>query len=103
MYVSYLSMGFLDIGNKKHQGQHRQEHLQLLSNDGDCVTFHRLTAYHLFLGSHFDGTRASQEAHGTDLNSSSRDIEMNLSEICHHQQQNELFSGICRFLYEKFG
>ena len=48
-------MGFLDTGNKKHQGQHRQEHLRLLSNDGDCVTFHRLTAYHLFLGSHFDG------------------------------------------------
>ena len=40
---------------KKHQRQHRQEHLPLLSNDGDCVTFHRLTAYHLFLGSHFDG------------------------------------------------
>ena len=41
-------------GNKKHQGQHRQEHLRLLSNYGDRVTFHRLTAYHLFLGSHFD-------------------------------------------------
>ena len=46
-------------GNKKHQGQHQQEHLRLLSNYGDRVTFHRLTAYHLFLGSHFDGTLAS--------------------------------------------
>ena len=46
-------MGFLDIGSKKHQGQHRQEHLRLLSNDGNWVTFHRLTTYHLFLGSHF--------------------------------------------------
>ena len=61
-------MGFLDTGNKKHQGQHRQEHLRLLSNDGDCVTFHRLTAYHLFLGSHFDGTLASRGArHGSEL------------------------------------
>ena len=61
-------MGFLDSGNKKHQGQHRQEHLRLLSNDGDCVTFHRLTAYHLFLGSHFDGTLASRGArHGSEL------------------------------------
>ena len=61
-------MGFLDIGNKKHQGHHRKEHLRLLSNDGDCVTFHRLTAYHLFLGSHFDGTLASRGArHGSEL------------------------------------
>ena len=71
VYVSYLSMGFLHDGNIKHQGQHRQEHwrlLRLLSNDGDCVTFHRLTAYHLFLGSHFDGTLASRGArHGSEL------------------------------------
>ena len=67
VYVSYLSIGFLDIGIKKHQGQHRQ-HLWLLSNDGDCVTFHRLTAYHLLLGSHFDGTLASRGArHGSEL------------------------------------
>ena len=28
-------------------------------------------------------------ARGTILNSSSREIELNLSEICHHQQQHE--------------
>ena len=78
MYVSYLNMGFLDIGNKKHQGQHQQEHLRLLLNDGDCVTFHRLTAYHQFLGLHFDGTLTScGMRHGSEL--SSRDIELNLS------------------------
>ena len=55
MYVSYLSMGFQDTGNKKHRRQHRQENLPLLSNDGDWITFHRLPAYRLFLGSHFDG------------------------------------------------
>ena len=61
-------MGFVDIGNKKHQGQHRQKHLRLLSNDGDCVTFHRLTADHLFLGSHFDGTLGSRGAwHRSEL------------------------------------
>ena len=99
MYVSYLNMGFLDIGNKKHQGQHQQEHLRLLLNDGDCVTFHRLTAYHQFLGLHFDGTLTScGMRHGSEL--SSRDIELNLSEICHHQQKHELLSGICRFSYE---
>ena len=59
-------MDFLDTGNKKHQGQHWQEHLRLLSNNGDYVTFHRLTAYHLFLGSHFDETLASRGArHGS--------------------------------------
>ena len=73
-------MGFLDIGIKKHQGQHRQEHLWLLSNgDGDRVTFHRLTAYHLFLASYFDATLTTGIARGTDtydqvLKSSSRDI-----------------------------
>ena len=66
VYVSYLSIGFLDIGIKKHQGQHRQ-HLWLLSNDGDCVTFHRLTAYHMFWGSYFDATLTSTDmARGTD-------------------------------------
>ena len=93
-------MGFLDTGNKKHQGQHRQEHLRLLSNDGDCVTFHRLTAYHLFLGSHFDGTLASRRALRNTSNVW-RDIELNLSEICHHHQQHEIFSGICRFIIRK--
>ena len=35
----------LELKNQGDQGQHRQEHLWLLSNgDGDCVTFHRLTA-----------------------------------------------------------
>ena len=62
-------MGFLGTGNKKHQGQHRQEHLRLLSNNGDCVTFHRLAAYHMFLGSHFDGTLAAScgARHGSEL------------------------------------
>ena len=52
--------GFLVIEIKKHQGQHRQEHLCLLSNgDGDCVTFLRLTAYSLFLALCFDATLTS--------------------------------------------
>ena len=57
VYVSYLSLSFLDIGIKIHQGQHLHEHLWLLSDcDGDCVTYHRVTAYHLFLDSYFDAT-----------------------------------------------
>ena len=38
----------------------------LLSNgDGDCVTFHRLPAYHLFLTSYFDATLTTGIARGT--------------------------------------
>ena len=60
-WVSYI----LEL--KKHQGQHRQEHLWLLLNgDGDCVTFLRLTAYHLFLASYFDATLTTGIARGTD-------------------------------------
>ena len=60
-------MGFLDIGIKRHQEQHRQENLWLLSKvDGDCVTSHRLTAYHLFLGSYFEATITTSMARGTD-------------------------------------
>ena len=108
MYVSYLSMGFLDTGIKKHQ-EHRQENLLLLSKvHGDCVTSHGLTAYHLFLGSYFEATLTTGMTGGTDtydqvLNSSSRDIYLSLSEICQHQQQLEHLSGICRFFEEKFG
>ena len=60
VYFSYLSMGFLDIGIKKHQGQRRQ------NGDGDCVTFHRLTAYHLFMASYLDATLTTGIARGTD-------------------------------------
>ena len=72
-------MGFLDTGIKKHQGQHWQKHLWLLSNgDGYCVTFHRLTAYHLFLTSYFDATLTTGIARGTEyyqvLKTSSRDF-----------------------------
>ena len=67
MYISYLSVGFLDIGIKKHQGQPRQENLWLLSKvDGDCVTSHGLTAYHLFLGSYFEATLTTGVARGSD-------------------------------------
>ena len=59
-------MGVLDIGIEKHQGQHRQENLLLLSIDGDCVTSHGLTAYHLFLGSYFEATPTTGMARGTD-------------------------------------
>ena len=55
VYVLYLRMDFLDIGIKKHHHR-RQEHLWLKESwngDGDCVTFHRLTAYHLFLEATF--------------------------------------------------
>ena len=102
-------MGFLDIRIKKHQGQHRQENLSLLSIvDGDCVTSHGLSAYHLFLGSYLEATLATGMTGGTDtydqvLNSSSRDIYLSLSEICQYQQQLEHLSGICRFFEEKSG
>ena len=43
------------LGREKHQGQRRQE--RLLSNDRDCVPFQRLTAYHLFLDSHFNSNQ----------------------------------------------
>ena len=67
MYISYLCMGFQDTGIKKHQGQHRQENLWLLSKvDGDHVTSHRLTAYHLFLGSYFEATLTTGMARHTD-------------------------------------
>ena len=33
--------------------------------------------------------RLARVARGTDLNSSSQDIELNLSEVCHHHQQHE--------------
>ena len=75
VYVSYLSMGFLDIGIKKHQGQHWQENLWLLSKvDGDCVTSHGLTAYHLFLGSYFEATLTTGMARGTDTLWSSSEL-----------------------------
>ena len=66
MFHSLYSMGFLDIGLKKHQRQHRQEHLWLSKGDGDCVTFHGLTAYHLFVASFFDATHTNGVARGTD-------------------------------------
>ena len=71
VYVSYLSMGFLDIRIKTHQGQHRQEHLWLLcllsNGDGNCITFHRLTAYTTsFLVSYVDATLTTGIALGTD-------------------------------------
>ena len=75
VYVSYLGIGFLDIGIKKHQGKHRQDHLWLFSNgDGDCVTFQRLTAYHLFLAWYFDATLTTGIAPGTDTLWSSSEI-----------------------------
>ena len=68
-------MGFRDIGIKKHQGQHRQENLWLLSKvDGDCVTSHGLTAYHLFLGSYFEATLTTGMARGTDTLWSSSEL-----------------------------
>ena len=51
VYVSHLGMGFLAAGMK---------------NIGDCVTFHRLTACHLFLSSYFDATLSTGMAHGTN-------------------------------------
>ena len=75
VYVSYLSMGFLDTGIKKHQGQHRQENLWLLSKvDEDYVTTHGLTAYHLFLGSYFEATLTTGMARGTDTLWSSSEL-----------------------------
>jgi len=75
VYVSYLSMGFPDIGIKKHQGQHRRENLWLLSKvDGDCVTPHGLTAYHLFLGSYFKATLTNGMARSTDTLWSSSEL-----------------------------
>ena len=68
-------MGFLDIGIKKHQGQHRQGNLWLLSNvDGDCVTSHGLTAYHLFLGSYFEAALTNGMARGTNTLWSSSEL-----------------------------
>ena len=68
-------MGFLDIGIKRHQGQHRQENLWLLSKvDGDCVTSHGLTAYHLFLGSYFEATLTTGMARSTDTLWSSSEL-----------------------------
>ena len=68
-------MGFLDIGIKKHQGQHGQENLWLLSKvDGDCVTSHGLTAHHLFLGSYFEATLTTGMAPGTDTLWSSSEL-----------------------------
>ena len=99
VYVSYLSMGFLDTGIKKHPGQHRQQHLWMFSKgDADCVTFHRLNAYHLFLGSYFyatlkTGMAAPLRLYDQVLNSSWRDIYLNLSEIYQHQQQLESFTS----------
>ena len=67
VYISYLCMGFQDTGIKKHQGQHRQENLWLLSKVyEDYVTTHGLTAYHLFLGSYFEATLTTGMARGTD-------------------------------------
>ena len=74
VYVSYLSMGFLDTGIKKHQ-EHRQENLLLLSKvHGDCVTSHGLTAYHLFLGSYFEATLTTDMARGADTLWSSSEL-----------------------------
>ena len=68
VYVSYLSMGFLDIGIKK-------ENLWLLSKvDGDCVTSHGLTTYHRFLGSYFEATLTTGMARGTDTLWSSSEL-----------------------------
>ena len=89
-------MGFLDIGNKNHQGQHLQEHLRPLSNDGDYVTFHWLlqSVFGLaFRRNAYLVRRAVLILYDQVLNSSSRDIELNLSEMYHHQQQHELLSG----------
>ena len=94
-------MSFLDTGNKKQQGQHRQSSAALKRRR--LRYFSQIDRLPPVFGLAFRRNACSREARGTDLNSSSRDIELNLSEICHHHQQHELFSGICRFLYEKFG
>ena len=64
----------LQLKNIK-DSMHRQEHLWLLSNgDGDCVTFHRLTAYHLFLASYFVATLTTGTERGSDTLWSSSEI-----------------------------
>ena len=81
VYVSYLNMGFLDIGIKKHPGQHRQENLWLLSKvNGDCTdwplttcSWARISRPHLQLA-----WRAALILYDKVLNSSSREIYLNL-------------------------
>ena len=96
MYVSYLSMGFLDIGIKKTSRAASARESLIAPKDGDCVTSHGLTAYHLFLGSYFEATLTTGMAQ-------TRDIYLNLSEISQLQQQLEHLSVICPFFEEKFG
>ena len=77
VYVSYLSMGFLDTGIKKtsRTASARASLIWLLLNgDGDCITFLRLTVYHLFLASYFDATLTIGIARGTDSLWSSSEI-----------------------------
>ena len=96
-------MGFLDTGNKEHQEKHQLESARVSSGCSDLKRrelryFSQMDLLPPVFGSHFD-----RVARGTDLNSSSRDIELNLSETCHQEEQHELLSAICRFFYEKFG
>ena len=96
VYVSYLSMGFLDIGIKKHQ-EHRRENLLLLSKvHGDCVTSHGLTAYHLFLGSYFEATLTTGMARGTDTLWLSSELFFTFTWIYRKYADTINNSSICR-------
>ena len=74
--------------------------------DEDYVTFHRLTAYQLFLGSTYDwqGPRAALILYDQVLNSSSRDITWIYRKYANINNNSSInLSSICRFFKEKFG
>ena len=60
-------MGFLDIATNKtsRTASARASLAALKRRRTDCLTFHRLTAYHLFLASYFDATLTTGIARGT--------------------------------------
>ena len=96
-------MGFQDTGNKKTSKTASARASSAVLKRRRLDYFSQIDRLQPVFGLAFRRKRLPRLVRGTDLNSSSRGIEMNLSEICHHQRKNELLSGICRFFYEQFG
>ena len=91
VYVSYLSMGFLDTGNKKTSRTTLARASSAAPKRRRLCYFSQIDCLPPVFGARISTERLPCVACGTDLNSSSQDIH----------QQHELFFGYLSFFLRK--